>query len=231
MTMNAITLNATSESSGMNALIFTPMTDPENLSGNLPLLVYLHGAGERGLCHEHLYRHGVPRLIKEGARFNAVILVPQCPERAVWDNVTSDVKRLIDETILRFGIKRDRVSITGSSMGGYGTFSMGLAYPTLFSGIAPVAGGGMAWRAARLVTTPVIAFHGENDTTVLPVCSSLMTDAVNNAGGKAELNILPGLGHNDGIDYAYRHTDLIERLILLRRTDFSRVKEPCEEYF
>ena len=58
-----------------------------------------------------------------------------------------------------------------------------------------------------------------------------MTDAVNRAGGKAELNLLEGLGHNDGIDYAYRRTDLIERLILLRRTDFSRVKEPCEEYF
>ena len=229
--MNINILKATAGSSGMNALIFTPMTDPDNLSGNLPLLVYLHGAGERGLVSEHLYRHGVPRLIKEGARFNAVILVPQCPEWAVWDNVVSDVKRLIDETMLRYGIKRDRVSITGSSMGGYGTFSMGISYPTLFSGIAPVAGGGMAWRASRLVSTPVIAYHGAADDDVLPVCSSLMTDAVNRAGGKAELNLLEGLGHDDGIDYAYRRTDLIERLILLRRTDFSRVKEPCEEYF
>ena len=58
-----------------------------------------------------------------------------------------------------------------------------------------------------------------------------MTDAVINSEGKAELILLPGLGHNDGIDYAYRHTDLIERLLKLRKTDFSRVKEPCEEYF
>ena len=229
--MKVTEISASASPSRMNSLIFTPASDPENASGNLPLLVYLHGAGERGLVSEHLYRHGVPKLIKEGAKFNAVILVPQCPEWAVWDNVVPDVKRLIDETMLSYGIKRDRVSITGSSMGGYGTFSMGISYPTLFSGIAPVAGGGMAWRASRLVSTPVIAYHGAADNDVLPVYSSLMTDAVNKAGGKAELNLLDGLGHNDGIDYAYRRTDLIERLILLRRTDFSRVKEPCEEYF
>ena len=224
-------IKASAVSSGMNALLFTPASDPVNASGNLPLLIYLHGAGERGLIHEHLYRHGVPKLIEEGVKFNAVILVPQCPEWAVWDNVVDDVKQLIDETVLRYAIKRDRVSLTGSSMGGYGTFAMGISYPTLFAGIAPVAGGGMAWRASRLVSTPVIAYHGAADDDVLPVCSSLMTDAVNKAGGKAELNLLEGLGHNDGIDYAYRRTDLIERLILLRRTDFSRVKEPCEEYF
>ena len=224
-------IKASAVSSGMNALLFAPASDPVNASGNLPLLIYLHGAGERGLIHEHLYRHGVPKLIEEGAKFNAVILVPQCPEWAVWDNVVDDLKQLIDETMLRYAIKRDRVSLTGSSMGGYGTFAMGISYPTLFAGIAPVAGGGMAWRAPKLVSTPVIAYHGAADDDVLPVCSSLMTDAVNKAGGKAELNLLEGLGHNDGIDYAYRRTDLIERLILLRRTDFSRVKEPCEEYF
>lgn len=229
--MNMLQINASSSSSGMNALIFTPENDPDNSSGELPLLVYLHGAGERGGIHEHLYRWGVPQLIHEGRQLSAVVLVPQCPEWAVWDNVVDDVKRLIDETMLKFGIKCDRVSITGSSMGGYGTFSMGIAYPTLFAGIAPVAGGGMAWRASRLITTPVIAYHGANDVDVLPVCSQLMTDAVKNSGGYAELILLPGLGHNEGIDYAYRHTDLIERLLKLRKTDFSRVKEPCEEYF
>ena len=229
--MNILQINATATPSGMNALIFTPDSDPENKSGELPLLVYLHGAGERGTETQHLYRWGVPQLINEGMQFNAVILVPQCPEWAVWDNVVVGVKALIDETMLRLGIKRDRVSITGSSMGGYGAFAMGIAYPTLFSGIAPVAGGGMAWRAPRLINTPVIAYHGTADTDVLPVCSQLMTDAVTSSGGKAELNLLPGLGHNDGIDYAYRHTDLIERLLKLRKTDFSRVKEPCEEYF
>lgn len=229
--MNVIQINASANASGMNALIFTPAADPGNISGNLPLLVYLHGAGERGSSHDHLYRHGVPKLISEGARFNAVILAPQCPEWAVWDNVVDRVKLLIDETVIAYGIKRDRISITGSSMGGYGTFSMGISYPTLFSAIAPVAGGGMAWRACKLATTPVIAYHGDSDNVVLPVCSKLMTDAVSKAGGKAELNLLEGLGHNDGIDFAYRNTDLIERLILLRRTDFSRVKEPCEDIF
>ncbi len=229
--MNTILLNATSEPSGLNALIFTPSSDPSNSSGELPLLVYLHGAGERGSIHEHICRHGVPRLIREGREINAIVLAPQCPAWAVWDNVVADVKRLIDDTMIRFGIKRDRVTLTGSSMGGFGTFAVGLAFPTLFAGIAPVAGGGMAWRAKRLVNTPVLAYHGETDPIVLPICSSMMIDAINAAGGKAEFNLLPKLGHNDGIDFAYRSTDLIERLLLLRRTDFSRAYEPYEEYF
>lgn len=229
--MKVTEIRASADPSGMNALIFTPENDADNSSGELPLLIYLHGAGERGLVHDHLYRHGVPKLIREGKQFNAVILAPQCPEWAVWDNVVDDVKRLIDATVLKFNIKRDRISITGSSMGDYGTFSMGISYPTLFSGIAPVAGGGMAWRASKLVNTPVLAYHGGTDTAVVPEYSKLMVDAVNRAGGKAELSIFPGLEHNDGIDFAYRNTDLIERLLSFRRTDFSRVKEPCEDIF
>lgn len=229
--MNTIKLYSSSEHSGLNALLFTPLSDPNNSSGELPLLVYLHGAGERGIIHDHLLRHGVPRLIKEGLELDAIVLAPQCPEWAVWDNVVSDVKHLIDDIVIGFGIKRDRITLTGSSMGGYGTFSLALAFPTLFAGIAPVAGGGMAWRAKRLTGLQVLAYHGEADPTVLPICSSMMTDAINAAGGKAELNILPGLGHNDGIDFAYRRTELIERLLQLRKTDFSRVYEPYEEYF
>lgn len=216
---------------GMNALVFTPDSNPHNAFEALPLIVYLHGAGERGSNHEHLYRHGIPKLISEGYELPAVVLVPQCPAWAVWDNVVRELKTLIDTIILQYGIKRDRITLTGASMGGFGTWMTGITYPNFFAGIAPVAGGGMSWRACKLCTTPVFAVHGECDTDVPIEYSKMMVAHLDSENGMASLTVLPGLGHNDGIDYAYRHTELIRWLIRQRRTDFGEVKEVCSDLF
>lgn len=198
---------------------------------DLPLLIYLHGAGERGTEISHVYRHGIPKLICEGKEIPAVVLCPQCPTWAVWDNVVADVKKVIDHVVQQFHIKEDRICITGSSMGGFGTWMMGKTYSNFFSAIGPVAGGGMSWRCSNLRTTPVYAIHGAADTCVPPCYSELMVNGVNNTGGKAKLLLLDNLGHNDGIDYAYRNTDLIDWLLSQRRTDFSIIPEFCCENF
>lgn len=210
----------------MNYLVFYPDAYQE-----LPLLIYLHGAGERGKEVSHLYRHGIPKLLTEGKEIPAVILCPQCPAWGVWDNVADRVKAIADRTAKEFGIKEDRILLTGSSMGGFGTWMIGMTYPNFFAAIAPVAGGGMSWRAGNLKTTPVLALHGTCDTCVPPVYSELMANAVNKSGGCAELLLLEDLGHNDGIDYAYRNTKLIDWLLSHRRKDFSPVAEFCSEYF
>ncbi len=211
---------------GINYKVFYPDEYKE-----LPLIVYLHGAGERGKNISHLYRHGIPKLIQEGRVFNAVILCPQCPENYVWNNVVETVKKLIDHVVEEYGIKKDRICITGSSMGGFGTWMMAKTYPSFFAGMAPVAGGGMSWRTAKLRTTPVLAIHGGADDVVPPVYSKLMVDGVNNSGGQAEYIELDGYGHNDGIDFAYRNTKLMDWLIPLRRTNFEYIPEICEEMF
>ena len=203
---------------------------PDRYEG-LPLLIYLHGAGERGGESEHLFRHGIPKLIREGVEIPAVVLCPQCPAWAVWDNVVDRVKAIIDRVASEFSIANDRICITGSSMGGFGTWMMGKTYPTFFAAIAPVAGGGMSWRAGNLRTTPVLAVHGACDRDVPPIYSELMVNAVQKKGGSAELILLDGLGHNDGIDYAYRHTKLIEWILSQRKRDFSPVAEYCSEFF
>ena len=214
------------ESGTMNYAVYYPddYTD-------VPLLVYLHGAGERGTDFDHLYRHAIPLLLSQGRTYPAVILVPQCPTEVVWDNVVGDVKSIIDTVAAEFSIRPDRICLTGSSMGGYGTWSMALTYPSFFSAIAPIAGGGMAWRAKRLVTTPVYAFHGAEDLTVVPVYSQLMCDAVTAAGGEARLVLLENLGHDDGINYAYAHTDLVDWLLQQRRRDFNFVPDACSQYY
>ena len=142
-----------------------------------------------------------------------------------------DVKSLIDEIVEKYDVQKDRICITGASMGGYGTWEMGLTYHDFFAGIAPVCGGGMPWRAQNLITTPVNAFHGDCDEAVALVNSQLMVDQVLALGGNAKLHILKGFGHNDGIEQAYYHTELIEWLLRQRRCDFTPVKEALSEYF
>lgn len=203
---------------------------PDNYQ-NLPLMIYLHGAGERGTKIDHIDRHAIPKNIKEGCEYNAVILCPQCPAYLVWNNIVEDVKKLIDQVVERFEIQKDRICITGSSMGGFGTFEMGLTYSNFFSAIAPVAGGGLSWRASNLKSTPIRAYHGDADSTVPVVYSELMVNAVNQTGGSAELVTLKGFGHNDSIEYAYESTDLIEWLLSVRRTDFTYVPETLEKWF
>ena len=205
--------------------------EPQDFSNKTPLLIYLHGAGERGKNVEHLYRHAIPRLIKEGKEIEAFVLCPQCPAQFVWNNMVKELKQMIDLVIDEYGIANDRISITGSSMGGFGTWEMGMTYSNFFSAIGPVAGGGLSWRAGKLTQTPIKAVHGVCDTAVGLIYSELMVDALQNSGAKAELIRLENYGHNDGIDYAYRNTDLIEWLISQRRTDFSPVKEICEDLF
>ena len=203
---------------------------PDNYK-DLPLIVYLHGAGERGKTFEHVFRHAIPKLIKEGREINAVVLIPQCPAQFIWNNMVKELKTIIDDVAKEYGILKDRIVLTGSSMGGYGTWETAMCYPETFAAIAPVAGGGVMWRTGKLKNVPVLAYHGEIDSIVLPSQSQIMVEYTIKNGGTAELNILKNLEHNEGIDYAYRETDLIERLISYRKTDFTHVPEPCEEYF
>lgn len=116
-------------------------------------------------------------------------------------------------------------------MGGFGTWMMAKTYPSFFAGVAPVAGGGMVWRAPKLKTTPVLAVHGTEDDVVPLIYSQLMVDGVNGSGGHAELIELNGYGHTDGIDFAYRNTKIIDWLVKLRRIDFEYVPETCENMF
>ncbi len=145
--------------------------------------------------------------------------------------MVKELKSIIDAVVIKYGIPKDRIVLTGSSMGGYGTWEMAMCYPEMFAAIAPVAGGGVVWRTSKLIKTPVIAYHGEKDLTVPISQSEIMVDFTNRNGGMAELNIIRDKGHNDGIDYAYRETDLIQRLLSYRKSDFSHIPEVCEDIF
>ncbi len=204
---------------------------PENGGENLPMVTFLHGAGERGTRIENLYRLGLPRLIKEGYEYPAIILIPQCHEKLEWINLPCELMALIEKVAKKYKADMSRLSITGGSMGGFGTWEMGMCFPNKFSVIAPICGGGASWRAPNLITTPVYTYHGSKDDTVPLIYSEMMVDAVKNAGGKAEFTVFEGAMHNDAIEKTYEETDLMDILINTVREDFSEVKETFSEYF
>ncbi len=210
----------------LNYIVYTPNVFREGL----PMIVFLHGAGERGKKIENLKRHGIPKLISEGREYDAVILVPQCHENRVWNNVVDELMLVIDSVAEIYQVDSKRISITGGSMGGFGTWEMGMTFPDTFSAIGPVCGGGLSWRASNLVNTPVYAYHGAQDDIVPIAYSQLMVDAVNAAGGSAVFEVFEEQGHNDAIDRAYRETDLIEKLMGAVKKD-GTVKEALSEFF
>lgn len=169
----------------------------------LPLIVFLHGAGERGDTLDTLPAvkvNGLPRYLEDtGAKPRCVAVFPQCPTGAYWATEAKRVLRFVDEVESLYDTDPARVALTGLSMGGFGTWFTALAAPDRFFRIAPVCGGGMPWAAGTL-KMPIRAFHGDSDTVVLPSCSIDMIDAVQRGGNEdARLTLYHNVGHDSWV--------------------------------
>lgn len=141
------------------------------------------------------------------------------------------LKNTIDAAVSEYGIKRDRIVLTGSSMGGFGAVMTGMTYRNCFAGIAAVSGGGMSWRSSNLSDTPVMLYHGDNDN-IVPIENSLMLyNSLKSKGCNAELNILYGYGHNDAIEKVYEEGNITNWLLSQRRERFDYIPEFLEELF
>ena len=201
--------------------ILTAPEDWDPAAEQLPMIVFLHGAGERGTDPEPLRLfYGIPRLFGEQPSYHGlrvITLSPQCPEEYIWHHLTLPLRELIETVAEECCVDRDRITITGCSMGGFGTWEMICTYPELFAAAAPICGGGLTWRAGALKNLPLRVFHGGADSVVPLVYSQLMTDAVNKAGGNAELTVFPGVDHDSWIP-AYRDTDVIDWLVTQQRS-------------
>lgn len=186
------------------------LTRPEGHdSESLPMIVFLHGAGERGDGVDRLSVHGIPLYFGQNEchmDLPVVTLSPQCPEGEIWSNFPAAIMELILAVAKEQNVDMTRISITGISMGGFGTWSMLARYPEFFSAAAPICGGGVSWYIAT--KTPIRAFHGDADTIVPPVYSRLMVDAVNEHGGNATLTLYPDCDHNCWTE-TYEKTDII----------------------
>ena len=171
---------------------------PQSYDGKteLPLLIFLHGSGERGPGNlELVKKHGPPKIVESKPEFPFITVSPQCPKDQRWS--PEQVVALVNQVAERFHADRDRLYITGLSMGGYGTWATTTAYPKMFAAAVPICGGGNPESADTLVDLPIWVFHGAKDTAVSLERSEKMVEAIRAAGGKqVELTIYPEAGHD-----------------------------------
>ena len=180
-----------------------------------PLMIFLHGAGERGDDVEKVAVHGPMKYARAGQAYPFVIVAPQCPAGKYWDCFIESLNALLDDALTRYAVDPSRVILTGLSMGGTGTWLWSLANPERFAAVAPVCGTGVTWYGGQLAAKPVWAFHGEADTTVDVTESIRMVQSIRRHGGHPRLTLYPGVGHNSW-ENAYTDPALYEWMLAQR---------------
>lgn len=179
-----------------------------------PLMIFLHGSGERGGDLARVTAHGPPKRAAAYSDFPFLLVSPHLPADQDWD---LDKLRLILAWALKsLPADPDRVILTGLSRGGHATWRWGAAEPWRFAALVPVAGRGDPATACALKDKPVWAFHGDRDDVVTPEGSFAMARAIRACGGQPRLTIYPDLGHNSW-DPAYDDPALYYWLLARRR--------------
>ncbi len=161
-----------------------------------PLLLFLHGAGERGNDLELVKKHGPPKLIEQGKSFPFVVVSPQCPSDRWWTTEMTALTALLDEVSSKYKIDKDRVYLTGLSMGGFGTWMLAAYTPDRFAALIPICGGGEVLTTRRLGKMPVWVFHGAKDAVVPLKRSEDMVEALKKAGGNVKFTVYPEANHD-----------------------------------
>jgi predicted peptidase len=159
-----------------------------------PLILFLHGAGERGANLDLVKVHGLPRLLDTRHDFPFIVVSPQCPQDGWWSNDV--LNALLEETVSRYEVDEDRIYVTGLSMGGYGTWSLAIEYPHRFAAIAPICGGGIPALACRVKDLPVWVFHGAEDDVVPLTESERMVNSLKECRGNVKFTVYPDAGHD-----------------------------------
>jgi len=176
-------------------LLFLP-EDYDKKQQQWPMILFLHGAGERGIDLNLVKKHGPPKIVEQQKDFPFIVVSPQCPQDRWWTDETEMLINLLDDIVSRYNVDTERIYLTGLSMGGYGTWTLAAAYPERFAAIAPICGGGERYMADKFKNVPVWAFHGAKDNLVPPVKSEEMVNAINARGGNAKLTVYPDATHD-----------------------------------
>lgn len=169
---------------------------PENQKDKFPLILFLHGSGERGTDLNLVKAHS-PFTYNSLIPQPVAILAPQCPSDVWWDTLA--VYELLQQIIKKYNVDANRIYLTGLSMGGWGTWKLALEHPETFAAVVPVcapADRRMVFEASKLKDIPVKIYHGALDDVVLPEQSINMFQALKKCNANAELIIFPNDNHN-----------------------------------
>jgi len=201
---------------------------------NYPLVMFYHGAGERGDDNKSQWKNGVEvfQAPENRAKFPCFVIAPQCPKDKQWVNVPwgddSEVQpaepgeelklslEILESVRKEFPIDPSRLYVMGLSMGGYATWDVISRYPDLFAAAVPICGGGDEKTAAKIKDLPVWAFHGGADNVVKTIRTRNMIAAIKDAGGNPKYTEYPGVGHGSW-GPAFRDPELLPWLFEQKR--------------
>lgn len=198
----------------LDYLLFLPQNYDEKAAH--PLIVFLHGAGERGDNIEVVKVHGPPKIVQSKPDFPFIVLSPQCPKNQRWNAL--DLMDLIKHIKSKYKVDAERIYLTGLSMGGYGTWDLAAQYPYEFAAIAPICGGGNPRNTRRMGHIPTWVFHGGKDTVVPISQSEGMIAGMEKAGGTPKFTIYPDAGH-DSWTATYNNPELYEWFLEHRKQE------------
>ncbi len=188
----------------------------------IPMIIFLHGAGERGQNGLLQTEVGLGTAIRRHPeRWKAIVVFPQCPASRFYNEIEEDIDLCIEKTLKEYNIDKKRIYLTGLSMGGFGTWIYGAKHADLFAGLVPICGGGelafikqrlgrpeipdetpqeVEQRVQRLRNMPIWAFHGADDDVVPADCSRSFVQKIKDAGGiRIRYTEYPGVKHNSWI--------------------------------
>jgi predicted peptidase len=195
-----------------NYLLFTPAKYEEQ--EKWPLIVFLHGAGERGDDLNQVKVHGPPKVVTGQPEFGFLVVSPQVPKEQRWE--ADKVMAIVDQVQKSLKVDPDRVYVTGLSMGGFGTWSVAAKYADRLAAIVPICGGGDPATAEKFAKLPCWVFHGAKDTAVPLKRSDEMVEALKQAGGAPKYTVYPEAGHDSWTE-SYNNPELYQWLLAQRR--------------
>ncbi|NGP45457.1 prolyl oligopeptidase family serine peptidase [Bacillaceae bacterium SIJ1] len=189
--------------------------------GRYPLVLFLHGSGERGSDVKKVEEQGLPKIMTAWHERPFMMIAPQCKEGTDWSQWLDTVIALLDEIVDKYPIDEDRIYVTGLSMGGYGSWALSAMAPARFAAVIPICGGGDIAHASALTSIPIWAFHGAKDDIVPLDRSEAMVEAVQQAGGNATLTIYPDAMHDSWTE-TYTNADVIQWMLAQKRPSSRR---------
>jgi predicted peptidase len=179
-----------------------------------PLVLFLHGAGERGTDLDLVKKHGPPLLVESGMDFPFILVSPQCPLDEYWS--VPVLKALLDSVVTRLDPDRSRMYLTGLSMGGNATWRLATSYPDLFAAIAPICGWGDPSTVPVLKNVPVWAFHGRKDPIIAFDRGESMVKELKAAGGNVRFTVYPEAEHDSWTE-TYRNPEFFDWMLRQRK--------------
>jgi predicted peptidase len=198
----------------LNYLLFLPEGYSAEGDKKWPLMLFLHGAGERGSDINKVKVHGPPKIVERRKDFPFIVISPQCPANSWWRPY--ELMALLDEIEGKYNVDKDRVYLTGLSMGGFGTWDLASQYPQHFAAIAPICGGGNPAQARRLKDLPAWVFHGDADRVVPVALSDEMVEALKKAGADVKYTRYEGIDH-DSWTKSYANEELYQWMLSHKR--------------